>query len=71
VGRDTGRPEGFGFVGMGSGEEAQAAVAALSGQEVNGRALAVNEARPREGRCGHRESGGYQNRSWTSGRRSC
>jgi cold-inducible RNA-binding protein len=70
VGRDTGRPEGFGFVGMGSGEEAQAAVAARSGQGANGRALAANEARPPEGQCGgHREFGGYQNHSRSSGRR--
>ena len=50
--RDTGRSKGFGFVEMGNGEEAQAAIAALNGQEVNGRALTVNEARPREDRGG-------------------
>jgi len=55
--RDTGRSKGFGFVEMGNGEEAQAAVAALNGQEVNERALTVNEARPREDRGGSR--GGY------------
>jgi RNA recognition motif-containing protein len=48
--RATGQSKGFGFVEMGSGEEAQAATAALNGQEVNGRALTVNEARPREER---------------------
>ena len=47
--RDTGRSKGFGFVEMGSDQEAQAAIAALSGQEVNGRPLTVNEARPKEG----------------------
>jgi cold-inducible RNA-binding protein len=51
--RDTGRSKGFGFVEMSNGEEAQAAIAALSGKEVNGRALNVNEARPREERGGN------------------
>jgi cold-inducible RNA-binding protein len=50
--RDTGRSKGFGFVEMDSGEQAQAAIAALNGQEVDGRALTVNEARPREERNG-------------------
>ena len=50
--RDTGRSKGFGFVEMDSGEQAQAAITALNGQEVNGRALTVNEARPREDRGG-------------------
>ena len=54
--RDTGRSKGFGFVEMGSGEEAQAAVAALNGKEVSGRALTVNEARPREDRGGSQGS---------------
>ena len=48
--RDTGRSKGFGFVEMGSDAEAQAAIAALNGQEQGGRALTVNEARPREER---------------------
>jgi RNA recognition motif-containing protein len=47
--RDTGRSKGFGFVEMGSDQEAQAAIAALNGKEINGRALTVNEARPKEG----------------------
>ena len=47
--RDTGRSKGFGFVEMGSDQEAQAAIAALSGKEVDGRTLTVNEARPKEG----------------------
>ena len=50
--RDTGRSKGFGFVEMGTDEEAQAAVAALNGQQHGGRALTVNEARPREERSG-------------------
>ena len=48
--RDAGRSKGFGFVEMTSDQEAQAAITALNGQEVNGRALKVNEARPRESR---------------------
>jgi cold-inducible RNA-binding protein len=50
--RDTGHSKGFGFVEMDSGEQAQAAITALNGQEVDGRALTVNEARPREERNG-------------------
>lgn len=45
--RDTGRSKGFGFVEMGSDAEAQAAITALNGTEVNGRSLTVNEARPK------------------------
>jgi RNA recognition motif-containing protein len=45
--RDTGRSKGFGFVEMGSDAEAQAAIAALNGQDAGGRALTVNEARPK------------------------
>ena len=45
--RDTGRSKGFGFVEMGSDAEAQAAIAALNGKEIEGRALTVNEARPK------------------------
>ena len=48
----SGRSKGFGFVEMDSGEQAQAAIAAVNGREVNGRALTVNEARPREERAG-------------------
>ena len=48
--RETGRSKGFGFVQMGSDAEAQAAIAALNGQQHDGRALTVNEARPREER---------------------
>src|ERR1700726_154162 len=48
--RDTGRSKGFGFVQMGSEQEAQAAISALNGQEHDGRQLTVNEAKPREDR---------------------
>src|SRR5690348_12568461 len=48
--RDTGRSKGFGFVEMSSDQEAQAAIAALNGQQNDGRALTVNEAKPREER---------------------
>src|SRR6476661_3884161 len=55
--RDTGRSKGFGFVEMGTDEEAQAAIAAMNGKEVEGRALTVNEARPKESGGGGR--GGF------------
>src|SRR5258706_10574281 len=48
--RDTGRSKGFGFVQMASESEAQAAIAALNGQDHAGRALTVNVAKPREDR---------------------
>jgi RNA recognition motif-containing protein len=55
--RDSGRSKGFGFVEMGSDQEAQAAIAALNSKEVGGRTLTVNEVRPKtEG--GHGGSGG-------------
>jgi RNA recognition motif-containing protein len=54
--RDTGRSKGFGFVEMGSDQEAQAAIAGMNGQMVDGRALTVNEAKPKEDRGGR---GGY------------
>jgi RNA recognition motif-containing protein len=47
IDRETGRSKGFGFVEMGSHQEAQAAITALNGQETQGRALTVNEARPK------------------------
>src|SRR5207237_2150946 len=56
--RDTGRSKGFGFVEMGSDQEAQAAIAALSGKQVGGRSLTVNEAKPREDRGGGGGGGG-------------
>jgi RNA recognition motif-containing protein len=45
--RDTGKPKGFGFVEMSSTDEATAAISGLNGQDLNGRALNVNEAKPR------------------------
>jgi RNA recognition motif-containing protein len=58
--RDTGRSKGFGFVEMGSDAEAQAAIQAMNGNEIDGRALTVNEARPKEGGGGGRGGrGGY------------
>lgn len=50
--RDTGRSRGFGFVEMSTKEEGESAIAQFNGKEVNGRALNVNEARPRENRGG-------------------
>ena len=58
--RDTGRSKGFGFVEMSSDAEAQAAIAALNGQDNGGRALTVNEAKPRTDRPrGGGGGGGY------------
>jgi len=51
--RESGRSKGFGFVEMDNGDQAQAAIKALNGQEVGGRALTVNEARPRQDRGGN------------------
>ena len=66
--RDTGRSRGFGFVEMSSKEEAQAAIAQFNGQEVNGRSLTVNEAKPREDRGGGRGGfGGGGNRGGGGG----
>ena len=48
--RDTGRSKGFGFVQMGSDDEAQGAITALNGRDHDGRNLTVNEAKPRENR---------------------
>ena len=56
--RATGRSKGFGFVEMGSDSEAQAAISALNGHEHEGRALTVNEAKPREDRGGGGGGGG-------------
>jgi RNA recognition motif-containing protein len=65
--RTTGRPRGFGFITMGTPEEAQKAIAALNGSQLGGRALTVNVAKPREertggGGSGRREYGGSRNR---------
>src|SRR5438105_230301 len=56
--RDTGQSKGFGFVEMSSDAEAQAAITALNGQDHGGRALTVNEAKPRENRTGGGGGGG-------------
>src|SRR5919107_3286265 len=56
--RDTGRSRGFGFVEMSSKEEGEAAIQQLNGKEVGGRALTVNEAKPREDRGGRGGGGG-------------
>ena len=56
--RDTGRSKGFGFVEMGSDQEAQAAIAALNGVEKDGRTLTVNEARPKTEGGGRGPGGG-------------
>jgi hypothetical protein len=56
--RDTGRSKGFGFVEMGSDAEAQSGINGMNGQAIDGRALVVNEARPREERPGGFGGGG-------------
>ena len=55
--RETGRARGFGFVEMSVNDEAERAIAALNGRELDGRALNINEARPKEDRGG---GGGYR-----------
>ncbi len=67
--RDTGRSKGFGFVQMGSDDEAQAAIGALNGKEHDGRALTVNEAKPREDRPRTGGGGGGQRRGGFGGDR--
>ena len=74
--RMTGRSRGFGFVEMSSKEEATAAIDQFNGKEISGRALTVNEAKPRENRSvggrgfggGNRGGGGYGNRNGGGGR---
>lgn len=79
--RDTGRSRGFAFVEMGTDEEAQAAITALNDSDVNGRNIAVNEAKPRQDRGGggggrsgggggYRGGGGGGGRSGGGGGRS-
>ena len=65
--RDTGRSKGFGFVEMSSEDEAQAAIAAMNGKEVDGRSLTVNEAKPKEPRSGGFGGGGGGGRSGGGG----
>src|SRR5882762_2825562 len=67
--RDTGRSKGFGFVEMKSDQEAQAAMTGLNGKEVEGRALTVNEARPKtEGGRGDRGGRGGSGGGYGGGR---
>ncbi|MGH8017866.1 MAG: RNA recognition motif domain-containing protein [Opitutaceae bacterium] len=54
----TGRPRGFAFVTMGTPEEAQAAIEGLNGKDIGGRAISVNEARPKEAGAGRSFGGG-------------
>jgi cold-inducible RNA-binding protein len=67
--RDTGRSKGFGFVEMSSDAEAQKAIDALNGQQMDGRNLTVNEAKPREDRRGGGGRSGYGGGSYGGGRR--
>jgi RNA recognition motif-containing protein len=57
--RETGRSRGFGFVEMSSKEEGEAAIQKFNGQDLGGRALNVNEAKPREDRGGGGGRGGF------------
>jgi cold-inducible RNA-binding protein len=68
--RDTGQSRGFGFVEMSGNDEAQRAIAALDGRELNGRNLKVNEARPKEDRgFGGGGGGGHRSNSGGGGQR--
>lgn len=58
--RETSRPRGFAFVEMADSAQGQAAIAALNGKDIDGRALTVNEAKPKEQRTG----GGGGGRRW-------
>ena len=62
--RMTGRSKGFGFVEMGSQEEAEAAIAKLNDSELGGRTLVVNEAKPRENRGSFGGGGGQKRDRW-------
>ncbi len=68
--RDTGRSKGFGFVEMGSDAEAQTAINAMNGQQVGGRGLVVNEARPMEPRPPRSGGGGFGGGGYGGGGRS-
>ena len=65
--RETGRPRGFGFITMSSAEEAQKAISAMNGKEIDGRALTVNVAKPREERSGGGGGGGGGRREYGGG----
>lgn len=67
--RATGRSKGFGFVEMGTDQEAQAAITALNGKEFGGRPLTVNEAKPREERS-RGGGGGYGGGGYGGGGRN-
>ncbi len=62
--RDTGRPRGFGFVTMSDDNQARAAIEALNGQDLDGRPLNVNEARPKPGGARGGGGGGGGGRRW-------
>jgi RNA recognition motif-containing protein len=65
--RDSGQSRGFGFVEMTNAAEASQAMTALNGQDLNGRTLNVNEARPREANGGYNRHGGGYNRGNSGG----
>lgn len=65
--RDTGRARGFGFVEMGNDAEGLKAIAGLNGRDMDGRALNVNEARPKENRSGGGGGGGFRGNSGGGG----
>jgi len=67
--RATGRPRGFGFVTMSTAEEAQKAIETLNGTSIDGRALTVNVAKPREERTGGGGGGGGARREFRGGGR--
>jgi RNA recognition motif-containing protein len=67
--RDTGRSKGFGFVEMSSEAEAQTAISAMNGTDQGGRAITVNEAKPKENRSGGGGGGGGGGRGGYGGSR--
>ena len=69
IDRDTGRSKGFGFVEMGSEDEAKAAIDTLNGKELEGREIAVNEARPQQPRENRSFGGGDRGGDYGGGRR--
>ncbi len=68
--RDTGRPRGFAFVELSDDDEAAKAITELNGKELDGRALNVNEARPKPERSGPRGGGGGRGRGGYQSRES-
>ena len=67
--RETGRSRGFGFIEMSTKEEGERAISTLNGKEVDGRALTVNEAKPRENNGGGNRGGGRGNYGGGGGNR--